>query len=119
MDLINYIPPPNFRKPITLYKVHGDPNCDKLLNLSRYLFSEKIDTRPLSVVEREFPAFVTNLPTIVFINGYRVSGYKEIVKHYERMLSIDDLENKSEKFTKNNPDYRITDNNTHKHLVNN
>ena len=111
-----FIPPNKYIKPIALYKTHENPNCEKLLNLSRYLYSKNIDVRPMSVIEKNFPQFITSLPTIVFFNGYKICGYSLIVEHYEKLLSKKNLSEKAEKFIKLNPNYRITDKSTHKKI---
>lgn len=68
------------------------------------------------VVEREFPAFVQQLPTIVMF-GQIYSGLGEIMKIYEKLTGVIGLLEKAIEFAKKNPGYRITDRATHKRVV--
>ncbi|ARF08254.1 hypothetical protein Catovirus_1_304 [Catovirus CTV1] len=100
-----------------LFKQHDNKDCETLLNISRYLYAKyKVDIRPKMIVERNFPANIKVLPTIV-MNGELFEGLNKIVAHYEKILKITNIIKDSEQFCKNNPNYRITDNSTHKKIV--
>lgn len=97
-------------RPFRLFKKHDNEDCDKLLWVTRYLYSIGINVRPKTVQERLFPAKVTSIPAIELTSdGSVICGYQNIVGYYSRELSIESLESKVEEFKKNNPDYRISD----------
>jgi hypothetical protein len=98
-------------RPFRLYKAHSNPDCGKLLWVTRYLYSIDINVRPKSVQERLFPAKVAKIPAIeLSADGAVISGYDNIIDYYERELEIDSLRQKVEQFKNENPGYRISDN---------
>ena len=97
-------------RPFRLFKKHNNEDCEKLLWVTRYLYSISINVRPKSIHERLFPAKVTEIPAIeLSSDGPVICGYQNIVSYYSRELELDDLEDKVNKFQKNNPNYRISD----------
>lgn len=101
--------------PIILYKVHEDQDCDKLLNITRYLHVLGVDIRPQMVIEKCFPSNITTLPTI-YLNGKLFEGLPNILAFYQNKLQINNLLDKAIQFDKLNPYYRITDKSTHKNI---
>ena len=105
-------------KPSLLYKVHENEDCDTLQSIVRYAFViHNMDIRPISIMERCMPNNITKLPTIMLINGCKLEGLNEIVNHYEKLMNVTNLIEKSNLFNKLNPNYRITDNSTHKKII--
>lgn len=105
-------------KPTILYKVHENNDCDVLQSIVRYMYATKIgDIRPISIIERSMPLNIKILPTIVFSNGYMLEGLNNIAKYYEMTTNISNLIEKANKFVQLNPDYRITDQSTHKKIT--
>ena len=102
-------------RPIMLYKVHEDPDCEELLNITRYLYYKNIDLRPINVQEKLFPSNVFILPTIIY-NKIQVSGVENIVYLYQKLTGMGNLRQKAHKFVELNPNYRIMDKSTHKNL---
>ena len=105
-------------KPSILYKTHENDDCDTLQSIVRYMYAIKIgDIRPLSIIERNMPLNIKVLPTIVFYNGYTIEGLNNIVKYYEMSTNTLNLIDKANKFMELNPNYRITNNSTHKQII--
>lgn len=104
-------------KPNLLYKIHGNPECDKLQSITRYLYYKGFDLRPVQIIERSFPSYIKTLPTIQ-INDVSISGLNNIVQYYEKILNIQNLLLESNKFCKLNPNYKITDKASHKMIFN-
>jgi hypothetical protein len=97
-------------RPFRLFKKPNNEECDKLLWLTRYLYSIGTNIRPKTIQERLFPAKVATIPAIeITSDGAVICGYQNIINYYSRELAIESLELKVEEFKKNNPDYRITD----------
>jgi hypothetical protein len=105
-------------KSTILFKQHDIPDCETLLSITRYLWFNKIDVRPLNVIERNFPNNIKVLPSILLPNGQLLEGLRAIVEFYEKKFGIDNLAYKSIMFIKQNPKYRITDLSTHKNIKN-
>ena len=103
-------------KPLILYKIHENKDCDILQSIVRYMYAIKnLDIRPISVIERNMPLYITHLPTIIF-NGYKLEGLDNIVTYYEKLTNTSNLIENANTFNKLNSEYRITDNSTHKNL---
>lgn len=75
------------------------------------------DIRPSSIIERSMPVDIKVLPTVVLGGRSTLEGLTAIVSYYEKSTGCYGLVEKSDKFAKANPDYRITDKATHKNLV--
>jgi hypothetical protein len=106
-----------FLRPYKLFKVHEDSECENLLNLTRYLYSEGFNITPMNVQEKLFPSNITQLPTVIFTNGLTISSYSEIISYYEKLLEIIELESTVLEFIQKNNEYRIFDKSTHKKIV--
>ena len=107
----------NIFKPVILYKIHENLECENLMNLTRYLYSEGFDVRPLTIQERNFPNNIKKLPTAKFSSGTVLMGYSDFVDYYQKILNVSDLDSKMIEFTNKNADYRITDNSTKRNLI--
>lgn len=103
-------------KPSLLYKIHEDNDCDTLLCIVQYLYAKGMgDFRPITIIERNMPKEIKVLPTIV-INNQTIEGLQNIVCLYEKITNVDNLIDEANKFHSLNPNYRITDNSTHKNI---
>ena len=104
-------------KPDILYKIHDNDDCDKLQNIVRYLYAMDIaDIRPKTIIERNFPLNITQLPTI-HIFGFTIFGLQNITSYYEKLLNQTNLLVKSTEFANLNPNYRINQKYTHKQII--
>ena len=106
-------------RPKLLYKIHELEDCDTLQRITKYLYALNIDVRPISIIERSFPKNIdpVTLPTILIENGQMVTGLNAIVDHYEKILGLSDLINKSNQFMNLNPRYQISDKASHKNII--
>jgi arsenate reductase-like glutaredoxin family protein len=104
-------------RPILLYKVHGLPNCDSLQHITRYLHSNGFDMRPKTIIERNFPANITVLPTLVLEDNVFLEGLNQIINYYEQHFNINNLLLRSNTFKELNPDYKITEKFTQKNTI--
>ncbi len=116
----------NNLKPQVLYKQNGTDDTVTLLNIVRYLYTQGYDIRADTIVERNFPTSIKQLPTIILKDtegtegtegNIVLNGLREISNYYESITEIKELCNKGIAFDKLNPDYRITLSYTHKNLV--
>ena len=104
-------------KPIKLFKIDDNEDCEKLLNLTRYLYSEGYDITPHSVIERNFPKTITKIPTAILRNNFFLFGYEDFISYYESILSTYNLDGKAKKFVELNNNYLINDISTHKNII--
>jgi hypothetical protein len=97
-------------RPYKLYKKQQEVNTnDILLWVTRYLYFNDINVRPRSIQERLFPAKVVETPAIELTpNGPVICGLSDIIEYYSRELQIDNLQEKTKEFKKNNPEYKIS-----------
>ena len=96
-------------RPFKLFKKHDNNDCEKLLWVTRYLYSIGTNVRPKLIQERLFPAKVVEVPAIeLSTDGPVICGYKNILNYYSRELEINDLAERVSVFQKENPDYRIS-----------
>lgn len=107
----------NILRPYKLFKIHENSECENLMNLTRYLYSEGYDIRPFNIQERDFPYYIVKVPTAIFPNGMVLSGYPDFVNYYQKIFCINDLDSKMIEFTSQNGEYRIFDKSTHKNMV--
>lgn len=103
-------------KPLILYKQNGTNDTQTLLNIVRYLYTQGYDIRADTIIERNFPSSVDQLPTLLLPQNQVLKGLKNINSYYENLTKISDLANKANNFDKLNPDYRITLPHTHRNL---
>jgi len=99
--------------PYRLYKVHDIPDCAKLLKIVRYLYgAHQIDIRPEQILERNFPSYIKTIPSIEYWDRnnqvYHLHGLPEIVDMFEKSYHIDNLVERAEIWTKENPNFRIS-----------
>jgi hypothetical protein len=103
-------------KPLILYKNHDNHDSNVLQSVVRFLYAKyKIDIRPINIIERHIPINIHILPTIFVDNRY-IFGINDIVKFYENLFYLNNLRYNSIMFDKFNPNYRITDISTHRHI---
>lgn len=94
--------------PITPYILYKNPIQYDTLYIVQYLYSIGINIKPCACVEREYPLEVFELPAIYDLPSkvFHV-GLEPVVEYYELKTGISGLLEKSSKFKKENPDYRI------------
>ena len=79
------------------------------LYIVRYLHSlGYYDSIPKMIIERNYPVNVIELPTLFVDNEY-FYGLTNIILYYEKKYNIKNLLEKSIKFNKDNPNYKIRD----------
>ena len=88
-----------------LYKIHENNDCATLLNITRYLYYQKINIIPTFITERLIPRD-TILPTITLENNRIFSGLNDIVNFLEEETEINNLVEKANIFVSNNPEFR-------------
>lgn len=111
-------------KDYTLYKRHENKDCQKLLDVVRYLYYKGFDFRPRTIIERwnnaplyhnntEYNQEYTIIPPTINIthegDACWLYGLNSIVELFERLSGIMYLLEKSENFMKLNPRFRIVD----------
>lgn len=80
------------------------------LAIVRYLFANGYkNMEPRYVIERNHPAWVTELPSIHDENLGTFIGVKNCYKYFEKVAKITDLQEKVLEWESNNPNYRIGD----------
>ena len=89
-----------------MYTLYKNPIQFDTLYIVQYLHYNKISFLPSSIIERNYPHFVTNLPTIIYDNCI-YSGLTEIISLYEKISGIDNILEKALEFKKQNPKYTI------------
>jgi hypothetical protein len=89
-----------------MYVLYKNPIQLETLNIVQYLHYNNIIFLPNTIIERNYPHFITELPTIVYNNNI-YSGLTEVVSLYETISGINDLLNKANNFKIQNPKYTI------------
>jgi hypothetical protein len=89
-----------------MYILYKNPIQLDTLYIVQYLWSINIHFLPESIIERNHPPFVTNLPTIVY-NNHIYSGLPEVISFYEKISGIENLLEKATEFKNQNPKYTI------------
>jgi hypothetical protein len=89
-----------------MYILYKNPIQLDTLNIVQYLHNEHISFLPNMILERNYPPFVTDLPTILYKNKLYI-GLNKCVELYESYSGIHDLLDKANEFKKNNPSYTI------------
>ena len=89
-----------------MYFLYKNPIQHDTLCIVQYLHFHKIHFLPSAIIERNYPSFVTELPTIIY-NNTIYCGLSEVVALYEQISGIVDLLEKSKLFKKENPKYTI------------
>ena len=91
-----------------MYILFKNPIQLDTLAIVQYLYYHKIVFLPNEIVERNYPDFITELPTIVYDKKI-YSGLKHVVELYEQISGINNLLQKAIQFKKENPKYTIKD----------
>lgn len=89
-----------------MYTLYKNPIQLDTLYIVQYLHYNKIVFLPNKIIERNFPQFVTNLPTVVYDNCI-YDGLSNVISLYEKMSGIDHILEKAMEFKKQNPTYTI------------
>lgn len=89
-----------------MYILYKNPIQLDTLYIVQYLHYNNIKFLPSSIIERNYPQFVTDLPTIVYNNNV-YSGLTEVISLYEKISGIDNILEKAIEWKKQNPKYTI------------
>lgn len=93
------------------YILYKNPVQLETLHIVQYLHSLNIHILPASIIERNHPSFITELPTIIHKNKdgslHTYSGLHQVICFYEEISGISNLLEKANEFKKNNPKYTI------------
>lgn len=89
-----------------MYILYKHPIQLETLFMVQYLHSRGIRFLPSMIIERNYPANITELPTIVY-EQVQYSGLEKVVSLYETISGIDNLLEKSKEFKKQHPTYTI------------
>lgn len=89
-----------------MYVLYKNPIQINTLYIVQYLHYNKINFLPSIIIERNYPHFITELPTIIYNNNI-YSGLNEVVSLYENISGINNILEKSIEFKKQNPKYTI------------
>lgn len=88
------------------YVLYKKPIQLETLNIVQYLHSQNINFLPNVIIEKNYPSYVTELPTILYDKKLYI-GIDICVKLYETYSGIDNLLEKANEFKKLNPKYTI------------
>ena len=88
------------------YILYKNPIQLDTLYIVQYLDYNQIFFLPNIIIERNYPYFVTDLPSI-FYNNHLYSGLSEVIALYETISGISNLLEKSNEFKQQNPKYTI------------
>lgn len=89
-----------------MYTLYKNPIQLDTLYIVQFLHSIGINFQPSLVIERNYPSFVTDLPTIVH-NNMIYSGIEKVISFYEQNSGITNLLEKAKEFKMQNPKYTI------------
>lgn len=89
-----------------MYILYKSPIQLDTLYIVQYLHYNNIIFLPSNIIERNYPQFVTNLPTIIYNKKY-YNGLEEVISLYEKISGIDNILEKSREFKKQYPKYTI------------
>jgi CRISPR/Cas system CMR-associated protein Cmr5 small subunit len=73
-----------------MYILYKNPIQLETLNIVQYLYYNNIIFLPNTIIERNYPHFITELPTIIYNNNI-YSGLKQVVSFYETISGIQKL----------------------------
>ena len=88
------------------YIVYKEPIALDTLYIVQYLYSKGLDFQPRTIVERNWPTEITQLPAIKYGSSLYL-GLDQVVKFYEECSDIPNLLVKSKEFKEKNPSYII------------
>ena len=89
-----------------MYTLYKNPIQLETLYIVQYLHSKNISFLPSMIIERNYPEFVTELPTIYYKNKM-YKGLEEVISLYENISGIENILEKAMEFKKQNPKYTI------------
>ena len=89
-----------------MYTLYKNPVQLDTLYIVQYLHSKNIIFLPSIIIERNYPQFVTELPTIIYKNKI-YNGLVENISLYETISGIDNILEKAIEFKNQNPKYTI------------
>ncbi len=91
---------------ITIYILYKQPVQLDTLYIVQYLYYLGINLQPNTIIERNHPAHIINLPSIE-CNGKLYSGLDECISFYETYSNIQNVLVLSREFKRQNPKYTI------------
>ena len=89
-----------------MYYLYKNPIQLDTLHIVQYLHYKNIKFLPNIIIERNYPPFITHLPTIIY-NKKIYSGLEEVISLYENISGIDNILEKANEFKIQNPKYTI------------
>ena len=89
-----------------MYTLYKNPIQLDTLYIVQYLHYKNIMFLPSIIIERNYPNFVTELPTINYKNKI-YNGLEEVISLYETISGIDKILEKAIEFKNQNPKYTI------------
>lgn len=87
------------------YTLYKKPIDTETLAIVRFLHHSGYDTRPTYIIERNYPSWVTDLPSI-YDGDYHI-GMEACIQFFENKTHIENIKEKSAEFLLQNPKYRI------------
>jgi hypothetical protein len=89
-----------------MYILYKNPIQLETLYIVQYLNYNNIDFLPNIIIEKNYPNFVKNLPTIYYKNKF-YNGLEEVISLYENISGIDNILQKAIEFKNKHPKYTI------------
>lgn len=84
------------------------PNQLDTLAIVQYAYYTGIDIQPKACIERNYPYYVREIPSILDMKTNVLhEGIDNVVKYYEKISGISDILTKASNFKKENPKYTI------------
>ena len=91
------------------YTLYKNPIQTDTLMLVRYLhFLGKRTAVPSGIVERSFPSWVVELPSIETHEGARFVGLEDCIAFLEALAGLHELWSRAQEFALANPEYRVS-----------
>lgn len=91
------------------YILFKNPIQYDTLSIVQYLFTKGIDVKPKMVIERNYPNYITETPSIYIIaTGQLYQGLDLCIEFYEMISNIDNLLIKAGNFKNTYPNFRIS-----------
>jgi hypothetical protein len=90
------------------YILFKQPNQLDTLAIVQYAYYRGIDIQPKACVERNYPSYVNEIPSLLDVKeNVLYEGIDEVVNYYEKISGIPDILTKATAFKKDNPKYAI------------
>jgi hypothetical protein len=89
-----------------MYILYKNPIQKDTLHIVQYLHNNQIHFLPSTIIERNYPNFVTELPTISYNNKLYI-GLDQVVGLYETISGIDNVLEKANEFKIQHPRYTV------------